>query len=45
MLWLHDADWSRALRGCLERWLDPKLTFAYGTDEQANCPGCSGCRR
>jgi hypothetical protein len=45
MLWLHDADWSRALRGCLERWLDPKLTFACGTDEQANRPGCCGCRR
>jgi SAM-dependent methyltransferase len=31
-LWLQDSDWSRALRGCLERWLDKRLTFACGTD-------------
>jgi SAM-dependent methyltransferase len=34
-LWLHDTDWSRALRACLEHWLDTKLTFACGTDEQS----------
>lgn len=34
-LWLQDADWSRALRGYLERWLDTRLTFACGTDEES----------
>jgi ubiquinone/menaquinone biosynthesis C-methylase UbiE len=34
-LWLQDSDWSRALRGWLERWLGEKLTFACGTDEQS----------
>lgn len=32
-LWLQDTDWSRALRGFLERWLDTKTTFTCGTDE------------
>ena len=34
-LWLQDTDWSRALRDHLEHWLDTKLTFACGTDEQS----------
>ena len=34
-LWLHDTDWSRALRAYLEHWLDTKLTSACGTDEQS----------
>jgi SAM-dependent methyltransferase len=34
-LWLQDTDWSRALRDYLEHWLDTKLTFACGTDEQS----------
>jgi hypothetical protein len=34
-LWLQDSDWSRALRGCLERWLGERLTFACGTDEES----------
>jgi SAM-dependent methyltransferase len=34
-LWLHGTDWSRALRVCLEHWLDTELTFACGTDEQS----------
>jgi SAM-dependent methyltransferase len=31
-LWLQDADWSRALRGWLETWLDRDLGYACGTD-------------
>src|SRR5262249_44594902 len=31
-LWLQDSDWSRALRDCLERRLDTKLTSSCGTD-------------
>jgi len=38
-MWLTATDWSRALRGCLERWLDTKLTFACGTDGQSQLPG------
>jgi hypothetical protein len=34
-LWLQDTDWSRALRGFLERWLDTKATFTCGTDEDS----------
>jgi SAM-dependent methyltransferase len=34
-LWLQDSDWSRALRGFLENWLDATVTFACGTDEQS----------
>jgi len=34
-LWLQDTDWSRALRGFLERWLDTKLTSACGTDQDS----------
>ena len=34
-LWLQDTDWSRALRGFLERWRGVKLTYACGTDEQS----------
>jgi SAM-dependent methyltransferase len=34
-LWLQDSDWSRALRGFLESWLDAEATFACGTDEQS----------
>lgn len=34
-LWLHDSDWSRALRNYLEHWLDTKLTSACGTDERS----------
>lgn len=32
-LWLQDTAWSRALRGCLERWLGRKLTRTCGTDD------------
>jgi ubiquinone/menaquinone biosynthesis C-methylase UbiE len=34
-LWLHDTDWSRALRACLEQWWGATLTSACGTDEQS----------
>lgn len=34
-LWLQETEWSRALRDYLERWLDTKLTFRCGTDEQS----------
>jgi SAM-dependent methyltransferase len=34
-LWLQDNDWSRALRGVLERWLDTTLTYPCGTDENS----------
>jgi len=34
-LWLQDTDWSRALHDYLQRWLDTKLAFACGTDEQS----------
>jgi len=34
-LWLQDADWSRSLRGFLERWRGAELTYACGTDEQS----------
>ena len=34
-LWLQETDWSRALRDFLEHWLDTKLTYACGTDEQS----------
>ena len=46
-LWLQDTIWSRALRGCLEEWLQggrggsgggdrgAKLTASCGTDEQS----------
>jgi SAM-dependent methyltransferase len=34
-LWLQDTDWSRALRGFMERWLDTKLTYPCGTDEDS----------
>jgi trans-aconitate methyltransferase len=34
-LWLQDADWSRALRAVLERWLGTTLADACGTDEQS----------
>jgi SAM-dependent methyltransferase len=33
--WQQDSDWSRALRGFLERWLSTELTAACGTDEQS----------
>lgn len=32
-LWLQDAAWSRALRGCLENWLGSKPTNTCGTDD------------
>jgi SAM-dependent methyltransferase len=32
-LWLQDSDWSRALRGCLERWVGTELRATCGTDE------------
>ncbi|MEV4626469.1 class I SAM-dependent methyltransferase [Micromonospora sp. NPDC049523] len=31
-LWLQHTDWSRALRGWLEAWLDKDLGYACGTD-------------
>ncbi len=34
-LWQQDTDWSRALRGFMERWLDTKLTYPCGTDEDS----------
>lgn len=34
-LWLHDTDWSRALRDFLERWLDTRLTSDCGTSERS----------
>jgi ubiquinone/menaquinone biosynthesis C-methylase UbiE len=34
-LWLADTDWSRALRGFLERRLGVTLSYACGTDEQS----------
>jgi hypothetical protein len=34
-LWLHETDWSRALRDFLERWLGTTLTYACGTDEES----------
>lgn len=34
-LWLQDSAWSAGLRGFLERWLDSKLTFTCGTDEES----------
>jgi SAM-dependent methyltransferase len=33
-LWLQDADWSRLLRECLERWRGRPLTWACGTDAE-----------
>jgi ubiquinone/menaquinone biosynthesis C-methylase UbiE len=32
-LWLHDAEWSRALRAFLEDWLGTRLGATCGTDE------------
>lgn len=32
-LWLQDNDWSRGLRGCLERWFGVELSGRCGTDE------------
>lgn len=34
-LWLHDADWSRALRQFLEQWLNTEVKSACGTDAQS----------
>jgi len=34
-LWLQDTDWSRTLRGFLERRLGVKATYACGTDEDS----------
>jgi SAM-dependent methyltransferase len=34
-LWLQETAWSRALRGCLERWLGTELGYACGTDEES----------
>lgn len=34
-LWLQNTDWSRALRGFLERWRGVKATYACGTDEDS----------
>lgn len=34
-LWLQDSAWSQGLREFLERWLDSKLTFRCGTDEDS----------
>ena len=32
-LWLQDADWSRTVRGCLERWFGRPLSWSCQTDE------------
>jgi ubiquinone/menaquinone biosynthesis C-methylase UbiE len=34
-LWLHDTDWSRALRQFLEQWLNTEVKSACGTDDQS----------
>jgi SAM-dependent methyltransferase len=34
-LWLQDTDWSRALRGFLQRWLGHDAGAPCGTDEQS----------
>lgn len=34
-LWFQDTDWSLALRGFMERWLDTKVTYRCGTDEDS----------
>ncbi|MFD1147389.1 class I SAM-dependent methyltransferase [Saccharothrix hoggarensis] len=34
-LWLQDADWSRALRECLEQWFGTRVGNACGTDEES----------
>jgi SAM-dependent methyltransferase len=34
-LWLHDNDWSRALRDCLREWTGRDCGWACGTDEPA----------
>lgn len=34
-LWLQPVPWSRALKATLERWLDTKLSYACGTDQEA----------
>jgi SAM-dependent methyltransferase len=32
-LWLQDTDWSRTVRGCLERWFGRPLSWSCQTDE------------
>jgi SAM-dependent methyltransferase len=32
-IWRQDSEWSRALHGCLERWLGVRLTRDCGTDD------------
>lgn len=34
-LWLHDTDWSRALRQFLEQWLNTEVKSGCGTDDQS----------
>ncbi|HZR48943.1 MAG TPA: methyltransferase domain-containing protein [Streptosporangiaceae bacterium] len=34
-LWLQPVSWSRALKATLEQWLDTKLSYACGTDQEA----------
>jgi SAM-dependent methyltransferase len=34
-LWLHNTDWSHAVRRFLEEWLDTEVKSACGTDEQS----------
>jgi SAM-dependent methyltransferase len=34
-LWLHDTDWSRAVRRFLGQWLGTEVKSACGTDEQS----------
>jgi len=34
-LWLQPVPWSRALKATLEQWLDTKLSYACGTDQEA----------
>jgi trans-aconitate methyltransferase len=34
-LWLQPAPWSHALKATLEQWLDTKLSYACGTDQES----------
>jgi len=42
--WQQDADWSRALRGFLERWLGKSLTFPCGSDQASQQRYAAGLR-
>jgi hypothetical protein len=42
--WQHDTEWSRAVRGCLERWLGTSLTHTCGTDAASQQRYADGLR-